>query len=175
MPSTHSVSLLTAATKHIYGPPERNVTQILSGTEDEWCTFHRQDGLPDYWPLTLRSLLQPLVTETRPRRRGLDGYYQLVSLFWGSPSLLYQLWATPHNNSCKSLRGSRVCWCLGVCIPGHPWVRVCPEGAGTTSAEALWKEEEPGCQPHPGRDTQRSPNYATLGVCMFSENISVSV
>lgn len=126
----------------------------------------------DLWPL--RSLLQPLVTETRPRRRGLDGYYQLVSLFWGSPSLLYQLWATPHNNSCKSLRGSRVCWCLGVCIPGHPRVRVCPEGAGTTSAEALWKEEEPGCQPHPGRDTQRSLNYATLGVRMFSENISVS-
>lgn len=34
MPSTHSVSLLTAATTHIYGPPGRNVAQILSSTED---------------------------------------------------------------------------------------------------------------------------------------------
>lgn len=30
---------------------------------------------------------------TRPRRRGQDGYYQLASPCWGSPSLLCQLWA----------------------------------------------------------------------------------
>lgn len=59
----------------------------------------------DLWPL--RSPLQPLVTETRPHRRGLEGYCRLVSLFWGSPSLLYQLWAKGHTitpvNLCEGL------------------------------------------------------------------------
>lgn len=68
-----------------------------------------------------------------------------------------------HTITPVNISGSRVCWCLGVRLPGHPRVRVCAEGAGATSAEALWKEEEPGCQPHPGRDTQRSLNYATPG------------
>lgn len=58
-----------------------------------------------------------------------------------------------------------------VCIPGHPRVRVCPEGAGATSAEALWKEEEPSCQPHPGRDTEKSELCNTVCVCSLRTSL----
>lgn len=68
----------------------------------------------DLWPL--RSPLQPLVTETRPRRRGLEGYYRLVSLFWGSPSLLYQLWAKHHTIAPVNLCQGLVCVDVSACV-----------------------------------------------------------
>lgn len=70
--------------------------------------------------------------------------------------------------------------CLCFCVVGHPRVRVCPESAGAASTEALWKEEEPGGQPHPGRLQPHSVhtfmNNLLCTSCLFSRpSLCVSV
>ena len=46
---------------------------------------------------------------------------------------------------------------------GHPGLRLCPEGAGATPAEALREAQDASSQPHPGTGCLGSPWTELVG------------
>lgn len=109
------------------------------------------------------------------------------------------LHSCPHSSSKLMLSGAgatlfscmfkthRACFCF----VGHPRVRFRPQSARAASAKALWKEEKPSCQPHPGSttahfnsifvwqqlsvNTEKSPFMSNFprASCLFSKALTV--
>lgn len=120
--------------------------------------FQTKLWLPDRWPLTLQITLTTIgygdkTPQTWTGRLLSAGFALLGISFFALPAV--SVTCTHTHTQLHTLlvflksKFTTHCLCVLLCL-GYIRVRFCPEGAGAASTEALWKKEEPSCQPHPG-------------------------